>query len=77
MSDIDIGLDLDITCDRCGESLIYSSEIDVYKDITVTVEPCDKCLGEKESEGFDEGKAEGHKEGLEEAAAAEEAQAQD
>jgi hypothetical protein len=41
-----------VYCERCGEGLCYGTTVD---GTNVSVEPCENCIAEATSNGFDKG----------------------
>lgn len=53
-----VKVEIDLTCDRCGESLVgnYSSPDRYTFDVaTIRVEPCEKCLDDVTEKAYNRG----------------------
>lgn len=53
----------DVACTRCTDNLEFTAKVDDDGDIRIEAGPCESCLSDRETEGYDEG----HEEGLSEA----------
>jgi hypothetical protein len=59
--EFNVEVEFDVYCGKCGNALCPQSRTDDYRrgyggqTRAVHVDPCDRCLDEAKSEGYDEG----------------------
>lgn len=47
-----------IECSECGRTLTFSDNLTRHGALMISVDPCDKCIGDANSDGYREGKDE-------------------
>lgn len=52
-----IEVDVDVECTECGKTLNASVTRSRSGNVTMSVEPCSKCVDAANSDGYKEGKA--------------------
>lgn len=40
----------DVSCNRCGETLTYSTSVDADYDICILIDPCEHCCSSDDDE---------------------------
>jgi len=61
-----IEVDFSVYCSKCGNGLCRETEVDNRK-MTISVEPCSKCLEKKYDAGYEKGYDTGSSDGYQEA----------
>ena len=55
----EVNIDIEVRCDTCGSDLTVEVSGGIKYIPDFIIEPCEKCLDDARSEGYDEGYQEG------------------